>query len=254
MKGDKMDAQTNRRWIALALIGMVAVGARRESTSDIIRRLEAEVRLLKAQVRSLKRKLVDKKPIASSSPASKPVRPLATITPKGARVFSYKFTVYEHNPKWWTDAQVLQDEMTARARIRRLEPKQGLTTWLARHKDFVGKKIQWPLIIVEGRYIKKDVAAAQYISTNKRLERMTPRDDRYKSLARELAQWKAIMTEGGARLVLRPQKDGGLRVMAIVAGVGIKGLKVGQRYTIKGRIAGADTNIGLCTFDVHTAP
>jgi len=252
-----MDMRTSGRWIVLALIGTVALGAAREGTSEIIRRLEAEVKLLKAQVHSLKRKLADKKPAAATRPTlpkAHPVRAPKTIPPRGAKVFAYKFTIYEHNPKWWTDAQVLQDEMAARARIRRLEPGQGLRAWLARHKDFVGQKIQWPLIIVEGRYIKKDVAAAQYISTNKQLERLAPRDDRYKSLARELAQWKAIMTGGGARLVLRPQKDGGLRIMAIVAGVGIKGLKVGQAYTIKGRIAGADTNIGLCTFDVHTTP
>lgn len=246
--------RTKRRWIVLALIGMVALGASRESTSDIIRRLEAEVKLLRAQIHSLKRKLADKKPVASSRPASKPVRPPATITPKGARVFSYKFTVYEHNPKWWTDAQSLQDEMTTRNKLQRLEGTQGVEAWMARHDYFAGKKVQWSLIITEGKYINKDFAAAKYISTNKILERMTRRHSRYKQVVSELAQWKALMKDGGAMLVLGTVRGRGLSVSITVPGLLTKHLRVGQKYKIKGRIDSAEMNRGDCTFTVKTSP
>lgn len=268
MKGDDMDTRMNRRWIALVLIGIVAIGANPESTSEIIRRLEAEVRLLRAQVHSLKKKLADQQPVVATRPTSQPTKPKA---PKGGKTSAYEFTVYETNPKWWTDARSFQDEIDTRNQLQRFQPQQSPEAWAARHNHFVGKDVQWSLVITDIDRISKDTAAAKYISTDRARARLADSIARLGRTAHashivaqeqlklwrvqsELARWKMLMKNGGAVLELSLPGRSRISVTIAVRALLSKHLKEGGRYTVKGRIDSAGTRRDRFAFGVAIAP
>jgi len=168
----------SRRWIVLALIGTVAMGATLESDSKRLRRLEAENRLLKAQIASLKRKLAARKPRATSRPASKPTQPASTATgpaatkpskPQAAER-SYTFTVLEKDPRMWTDIDFLAKQIQLRQRLAGLVDKESPNQWALRNGGFVGQKVQWKALAHGRKRLSQAQAQQAYRAAKMRKE------------------------------------------------------------------------------------
>ena len=118
-----MNTPMTRRWIVLALIGMVALGANPESLNEKVQRLEAENALLKAQVASLKRKLAAKDPLP---PATRPAVPVFK-TPKDC----------------WQDADLFIEHVRVRDILGLRKPSESPKAWLEENKGFVHKTVTW---------------------------------------------------------------------------------------------------------------
>ena len=112
-----------RRWTVLALIGMVALGASPFADPEYVRRLEAENKLLKAQVDNLKRRLADKNPLP---PATRPAVPTFR-TPKDC----------------WTNPDSFIEHVRIRDILGLRNPKESPQAWLDKNKGFAGKAILW---------------------------------------------------------------------------------------------------------------
>ncbi len=138
MKGDKMDTRMNRRWIVLALIGMVALGANPETLNEKVRRLEAQNKLLASQVASLKRKLAIKNP----PPATRPVVP-----------------VFRTPRRCWSDADLFIEHVRIRDIMGLRKPDDSPAAWLKKNKGFVGRAVTWRGVVVNsvGRAATKTV-------------------------------------------------------------------------------------------------
>ena len=168
----------SRRWIVLALIGMVALGATPESDSKRLRRLEAENRLLKAQIASLKRKLAARKPKATSRPASKPAQPASSATSPAATNPSkpqaaertYTFTVLEKDPRMWTDIDFLARQIQLRQRLAGLVDKESPHQWVLRNGGFVGQKVQWKAVSYGRKRLSQAQAQQEYRAAKMRKE------------------------------------------------------------------------------------
>ena len=103
----------------------------------------AENKMLKARIKSLRR--------SGGSNTSKPAA--ATTDRTNERLIA--ITLHEELWKWWTDPQLLTEHIALRRKLVHLDADHSIDAWLARHGDFAGTRIDWPMKLVSGGIISK---------------------------------------------------------------------------------------------------
>ncbi len=258
MKGDKMDTRMNRRWIVLALIGMVALGAQPETDTEKVRRLEAENRMLRAQVASLKRKLAGKKP-TTPAPTTRPALPPGTK--------ALTLTVKENDESWWSDLPSFAKEIQTRLPLAEVFPDESLAAWAGRHKNFVGAQVTWKIQVMKVRQFSEADASREYYQAKgavkewqSKLARALKAKGRPETLKelrdrarRQIAEAEAnteifgAMKDkgGGAKITARDTTQAAMPVVVVdIVQVGKVDLKAGGTVTARGVVAGTQIEGG----------
>jgi hypothetical protein len=229
----------------LTLCSAMALGA---DTVTELRTVRAENRILKARITSLEKKLAEAEQAAkdkasgagapAASESSKPSSPSAAPALRKPTGATKVFGIYENNPEWWRDPAVFLLEFSLRDMVQVQDPKEAVSEWLVRNKNFVGEDVNWVLRIVSADPVSEEEAGREYytgLGEVKRQEeqveqiRQRPmgnypqeRESRQREIAqaemrlRQLQvqsdQWKSLLdNKGGAMLtvVFMGQSSGG---------------------------------------------
>lgn len=118
----------------LFLLMLVTPGDAKDPEVDVVT-LQAENRMLKAQVASLKKKLEAGKIPIKVEPTAKPKTPLQKIE----KIF------VEDDPSWWKDVSKFDLQIKLRIAVEDHVPTAGFGPWVKRNTNFSGEKIDWKI-------------------------------------------------------------------------------------------------------------
>ncbi len=263
---------------AICLLTVIDVAAGQELVAnEELRQLRAENNMLKAQVKTLKRRLAEATRKVTTKPASSPAsgtRPATvkttvkpTVKPKAGST-AFTIILYDNNPKWWTNIEVFAKEVAMRQIVGQMEPKHAVGLWLDKNKWFVGRSVKWKLKIGRCEVLTKSMAGERYFKTLGSKEAAEKRLASYKSARRgakereseairaaratarrqirqfeaEAAQYKVIMdADGGALVTGNIVKPASITVIAAVPGN--SKMVAGKEVDISGKIVNATVGV-----------
>lgn len=258
---------------SIVILGLTAGVFAAETSEEKIRRLEAENRMLRAQVRTLKEKLAENG--ATTAPAPRRLVPVAA-NPKGTVIVKLP----ENEKRWWSDLPAFVKHVRLRSVIGADYPMQSLTAWLERNKKFENTQVRWRVVVRSARKISAEEAQrdhsrakamlararqnlAGYLKSRgsgKQLkqERAKCRDEVLR-LDRQATTCEALANAGGGASVWAAETEGHtmptLLVQTIVLGDTnvVRGLKI----TVEGKVTDARVRDpkrradGVLSFEVH---
>lgn len=184
--------------VALGMVAMCASSGRAETGQDAqIRRLFAENRLLKAQIKTLQKKLgigPAVMPTTRKATTQKATTPKAT-TQEAKTGPTKTFAIHEANPAWWRDPAAFTFEIHLREILAPTLPTEAPSTWMMRNKLLAGKKLAWTLRLVSASSVTEAIAGQQLWAMRASLENQRKQIESLKLQAQSMtdAAQKAAM-------------------------------------------------------------